>query len=851
MNYAEQPTEIEVIGGRVNNLKNIKVNIPLHRFVAISGPSGSGKSSLALGILYAEGSRRYLDSLATYTRRRIGQAGRAQVDEVRHIPSALALKQRPTVPGVRSTVGTVTEIFNVLRLIFSRLGSPVCPNGHRIPPTIKIAQAMDLSGEAMGKITCPTCGVEFMAFSAEDFAFNSTGACQKCQGLGTVEQIDDRKIIADENLSLENGAVATWQIPGRNWMWRIARELGVRTDIPYRELSDQEKELVLHGDERKVPVDIPTKTGRVYHLDALYENAYNAVINSRKTTKTERGLARINNFYHFSTCPRCQGKRIDPSRWQQLVAGKNIVEAEQLTLGELPDYVAAILDWLPADMQQLAQNLTKELLHLVKPLIKLGLDYLEIARKASSLSTGELQRIQLGRTLRTQTTGVLYVLDEPSVGLHPDNVAGLIDVFHQLVDQGNSLVVVDHETAIIDAADWVIEIGPGSGANGGQVVSQGAPKQLRQNSKSLIGPYLTGSAPLMVRPQSEPEELFNAGQMTLTVANHFNLDHVHVQIPIGRLTAVSGFSGAGKTTLILDSLLPALKAQEQRQNGPEWVTDLNSGGIKKVISVDSSPVGKNQRSTVATYTDIMTNLRKLFAKQPLARKLGYSSTNFSYNNKAGACPVCGGTGETTLDIQYLPDMVETCSACGGRRYNQAVLQVKWHNLSIADVLAYSVDELLQLGLFKDEPAIQKTIITLHDMGLGYLHLGEATPALSGGEAQRLKLTSHLHHEQKNCLFIFDEPTVGLHPSDVRVLLAVFQKLLDQHATIITITHDLDMIANSDYMIDLGPRGGTNGGKIVASGMPRAVAEGQESLTAKYLNKHFKLYADNLNNTKIK
>ena len=841
MKYQKQPTKIEVIGGRVNNLKNIDVDIPLHKFVAISGLSGSGKSSLAMGILYSEGARRYLDSLAAYTRRRISQVGRAQVDEVKHIPSALALRQRPAVPGVRSTVGTVTEIFNIIRLIFSRLGSPVCPNGHRVPPTIKIAEAMDLTGEAMGRLTCPTCGIQFYAFSAEDFAFNSDGACQKCQGLGTVEQIDDSKIIADENLSLEKGAVATWQIPGRNWMWRIARELGVRTDIPYKELNAKEKDIVLHGKERKVPIDLPTSTGRVYHLDALYENAYNAVANSRKTTKSERGLQRINSFYKFSTCPRCHGYRIDPSRWQQLVAGKNIVEAEKLTLGELTQYMDEILASLPQDMQDLAENLTSELLHQVKPLLKLGLDYLSIDRQASSLSTGELQRIQLGRTLRTETTGVLYVLDEPSVGLHPDNVAGLIDVFHELVNQGNSLVVVDHETSIINAADWVIEIGPGSGSQGGEIISQGIPKEIEHNEKSLIGPYLTGKAPLFVRPRANKDQIFKHGKVELDVTERFNLKNLHVQIPVNRLTSVTGFSGAGKTTLILDSLIPALKAQKNNSERPKWVKNLDNDYIKNVVSVDSTPVGKNQRSTVATYTDIMDNLRKLFAKQPLAKKLKYRASHFSYNNKEGACPACGGTGVIALDIQYLPDMVETCSVCGGHRFNQNVLQVKWHNLSIADVLDYSVDDALKEEIFQKEPKINKTITTLHDMGLGYLHLGESTPALSGGEAQRLKLTSHIHQRQKGTLFVFDEPTVGLHPQDVRTLLQVFQRLLEQEGTIITITHDLDIMANSDYMIDMGPRGGQQGGKIIASGTPVDISQNSGSLTGKYLAKQFKLY----------
>ncbi|MBA1392664.1 ATP-binding cassette domain-containing protein, partial [Lactobacillus sp. XV13L] len=505
------------------------------------------------------------------------------------------------------------------------------------------------------------------------------------------------------------------------------------------------------------------------------------------------------------------------------------------------DYMQEITTWLPENMADLAQNLMGELLHQVRPLLKLGLDYLSIDRQAATLSTGELQRIQLGRTLRTETTGVLYVLDEPSVGLHPDNVAGLIDVFHELVNQGNSLVVVDHEAAIISAADWIIEIGPGSGSKGGQIISQGMPAQVMTNRESLIGPYLRGDEPLHVRKQVEKKQLFRHGEVGVKVTKHFNLENVDVRIPLSRLTAITGFSGAGKTSMIFDSLLPALKAQKEGSSGPAWVENLINDGIKNVISVDSTPVGKNQRSTVATYTDIMDNLRKLFAQQPLAKKLKYRAAHFSYNNKEGACPACGGIGVIALDIQYLPDMVETCSVCGGHRYNTDVLRVKWRGLSIADVLDHSVDDALAQGLFDDQPRIAKTITTLHDMGLGYLHLGESTPALSGGEAQRLKLTSHIHRQQKGSLFVFDEPTVGLHPQDVRTLLQVLQKLLDQKATIVTITHDLDIMANSDYMIDMGPRGGAQGGKIVASGTPVGIVQKGVGLTAKYLRDHFELY----------
>lgn len=826
---------IEVRGGNVNNLKNIDVDIPLNKFVAISGLSGSGKSSLAMGILYSEGARRYLDALATYTRRRISQVGRADVKSVKHIPSALALRQRPSVPGIRSTVGTMTEIFNVLRLIFSRLGSPKCPNGHQVPPTIEIAEAMDKTGAEMGMITCPICGVHFQAFSAEDFAFNSDGACPECEGLGVTKQLDPTKLIADPNKTIEDGAVASWRVPGRNFMPSVARAAGIRIDVPFKDLSDKEKDFVLHGPKQKISVDIPSKNGRIFHMDnAIYENAYNAVIDSMATTKSEVALKRLNRFYKFSTCPTCHGTRINPNRLTQLVADQNIAEVSALALGSLPAWVTQVKEWLPDNMLALADNLTGELLQQLQPLLDLGLDYLTMDRAGSTLSTGELQRIQLGRTLRTETTGVLYVLDEPSVGLHPDNVAGLINIFRQLIEQGNSVVVVDHETAIIDAADWIIEIGPGSGAAGGQVIAQGTPAEIKHDPQSLIGPFLTGTAPVLVRKPAAKADIMVNGSIDLTVSDRFNLHDVSVQIPLNRLTAVTGFSGAGKTTLILDSLLPALTAQVKGEKLPSHVTRLNAADINNLVSVDAVPVGKNARSTVATYTNIMDELRKLYAKQPLAKEKHYTPSYFSYNNKQGACPTCGGTGEISLDIQYLPDMVQVCPTCHGKRFNPDVLQVKWHDMSIADVLSLEVDKAQTI--LADDTKILRTLKTLVGMGLGYLQLGEATPTLSGGEAQRLKLTTHLVHQLDNSLFIFDEPTVGLHPLDVQTLLRVFDQLLANGATIIAISHDLDLIANADYMIDMGPKGGVNGGRIMATGSPLELVKeaAGDSLTLGYL-----------------
>lgn len=829
------PQQIEVRGGKVHNLKNIDIDIPLHQFVAISGLSGSGKSSLAMGILYEEGSRRYLEALSTYTRRRLKTGNKANVESVKHIPSALALRQRPAIPSERATVGTMSELLNVIRLVFSRLGRPVCPNGHAFGPDLKVAQAMSKSGEEMGLLTCPTCGVEFYAYGAEDFAFNSTGACETCQGTGNVRQLDESKLIADEELSLADGAVASWRLPGRNFMPSVAEQAGVRINVPFKELTAKEKDFVLNGPQKKFKMDFCTSTGRVFHdFNVLYENAHQAVLESAKTSKSERAQKKISEFFHYSTCPTCHGTRLKPELLRQKAGGLNIAEVTELSLHALAEWKMQVLKTLPAEMDTMAQAIFAEFDDDLKPLLELGLDYLTLARNGNTLSTGELQRIQLARTLRTETTGVLYVLDEPSIRLHPDNINGLLNVFKQLVAQGNSLVVVDHNVDIVRAADHIIEIGPGSGDNGGQIIATGTPAQLAKNKNSLIGPYLNGTAELIARP-IQPVD---TAKITIAVSEHYNLHDVKVDLPLNRLTAVTGFSGAGKTSLILDSLVPAIKAKAKGEGLPAQVSELDSP-LKDVVSVDASPIGKTTRLTTATYTSIMDNLRKLFAKQPLAKERHYTPSYFSYNNKQGGCPECGGTGVVTLDVQYLPDMEQTCPLCAGKRFRPEIQAVKWNGYSIVDILDMDVGQAL--NVFKAEPKILRELELLKEVGLSYLHLGESTPSLSGGEAQRLKLVKHLDHKQETTLFVFDEPTIGLHPLDVKVLLQVMQKLIDQGATIITITHDLNLIVNADYILDLGPRGGKHGGKVVFSGTVSELLAHPTSLTAKALAKYWQRF----------
>lgn len=817
-----KPDKIEIRGARAHNLKNIDVDIPLGKIVGIAGVSGSGKSSLALGVLYAEGSRRYLESLSTYTRRRMTQASRAMVDEVRYVPAALALHQRPGVPGIRSTFGTMSELLNSLRLMFSRLASHRCPNGHYLEPTLDVA--------AERPLRCPVCGETFYAPGAEQLAFNSEGACRRCGGTGTIRTVDESTLVPDDTLTIDQGAVAPWGSLMWSLMKDIAREMGVRTDVPFKDLTPEEKEIVYHGPaEKKHILYHNEKTNNFAEMDFTYYNAVYSVENALAKVKDETGMKRVEKFLKEESCPDCCGTRLSDEARAPLLRGINLAEACKMTLSELIDWVAGVPASLPEPMRPMAERICESFNDTARRLVDLGLSYLSLDRAASTLSTGERQRVQLARSVRNRTTGVLYVLDEPSIGLHPSNLEGLTGVMDDLVADGNTVVLVDHDTQVLAHSDWIIELGPEAGAKGGNVIAQGTVQEIEDSPSSRIGAFLKDSPGAAERKP----DLFDLGRINMTTSQIHTVKPLSVEFPKGRLSVVTGVSGSGKTTLILESLIPGLKASIEGRLLPAHVISAEAEGIRQVKLIDATPIGINVRSTVATYANIHDELRKVFAKTEAAKAGGWMAGDFSYNTGRLRCPVCDGTGSISLDVQFLPDVDIPCPDCHGSRYARIAHEIKRKDgLSLPEIMAMSVDEALQVC--SDILLVKSRLQVLHDLGLGYLTLGEATPSLSGGEAQRLKLASEMGRGQGDSLFVFDEPTIGLHPLDVKTLMGVLRHLIGNGATVIVIEHDLDVIRNADYVVDMGPGGGLDGGRIVACGAPAEIARSAVSLTGRYL-----------------
>ena len=819
-----------VRGAKVHNLKNIDVDIPLGKIVGIAGVSGSGKSSLALGVLYAEGSRRYLEALSTYTRRRMTQAARAAVDDVLYVPAALALHQRPGVPGIRSTFGTGTELLNSLRLMYSRLASHCCPNGHYLPPSLLVAAGKEL--------TCPACGAHFYAPSAEELAFNSQGACPGCGGTGSVRTVDMASLVPDDSLTIDEGAVAPWNSLMWSLMTDVCREMGVRTDVPFRDLTAREKDIVYHGPAEKKHIFYHAKnSNQAGELDFTYFNAVYTVENALAKVKDEKGMKRVEKFLKEDVCPDCHGTRLSAAARAPKLRGISLDEACTMTLAELNDWVQGVPDSLPEEMRPMAERICEAFTGTARRLLDLGLGYLTLDRSAATLSTGERQRMQLARAVRNRTTGVLYVLDEPSIGLHPANIVGLTVVMHDLVADGNSVILVDHDTQILKESDWIIEMGPEAGAKGGRVIAQGTVPTIAADPASQIGPFLSGGTETALRPRAEKADMFAQGAIHLSTSQIHTVQPLEVDIPKGRLTVVTGVSGSGKTTMVLESLIPALEASIGGCALPPHIRDIRAEGIAHVKLIDAAPIGINVRSTVATYAGVHDELRKLYARSPDAKAHGCKAGDFSYNTGSLRCPGCDGTGEVSLDVQFLPDVNIPCPDCRGSRYGRAAYDIKLTNhagqsASLPELMRMDVNSALDFCA--DRKTVRQKLDVLQQLGLGYLTLGEETPSLSGGEAQRLKLASEIGRMQTDSVFVFDEPSIGLHPLDVQVLLGVFQALLDHGATVIVIEHDLDVIRNADYVIDMGPGGGDAGGRIVAAGTPAEIRTSPESLTGKYL-----------------
>lgn len=864
MKERDIPQKIEVRGARVHNLKNIDVDVPLNRIIGIAGVSGSGKSSLALGVLYAEGSRRYLESLSTYTRRRMTQASKALVDEVLYVPAALAMHQRPGIPGIRSTFGTGTELLNSLRLMFSRLASHRCPNGHYLEPSLRVAAGQEL--------VCPECGAHFYAPSAEELSFNSQGACRTCDGTGTVRTVDESTLVPDENLTIDEGAVAPWNTLMWSLMTDVCREMGVRTDVPFKDLTPKERDIVFHGPAEKKHIFYHSKnSNQAGELDFTYYNAVYTVENALSKVKDEKGMKRVEKFLRLDVCPECHGTRLSDAARAPKLRGITLAEACTMTLNELVVWVRGVPGSLPEEMRPMAESICESFLDTAKRLLDLGVGYLTLDRSAATLSTGERQRMQLARAVRNRTTGVLYVLDEPSIGLHPANIVGLTGVMNDLIADGNSVVLVDHDTQILGESDWMIEMGPGAGADGGNVIAQGTIEEIEKNPESRIGPFLSGSAIIgspgensqsgveqkngihtssaqnvgsenEIHPEVDYNEdchanLFDKGTISMRTSGIHTVKPLEVRIPKGRLTVVTGVSGSGKTTMVLESLIPGLQARISGTKLPGHVLEIEADGIRQVKLIDASPIGINVRSTVATYANVHDELRKVFAKTPEAKKCSYKDGDFSYNTGKLRCPTCDGTGVISLDVQFLPDVNIPCPDCRGSRYSKQASLVRrenaageWHSLpELMDMdINHAIDACTDLKL------VSQRLNVLKDLGLGYLTLGEETPSLSGGEAQRLKLASEMGRGQEDSVFVFDEPTIGLHPSDVQILLQVFRRLIDRGATVVVIEHDLDVIRSADYIIDMGPGGGSEGGTIVVSGTPAQVRACPDSLTGKFM-----------------
>jgi excinuclease ABC subunit A len=942
--------KIVIRGARVHNLKNLDVDIPRNKLVVITGLSGSGKSSLAFDTIYAEGQRRYVESLSAYARQFLGLMDKPDVDKIEGLSPAISIDQKSASHNPRSTVGTVTEIYDYLRLLFARAGVPHCSvcgkkisgqsvtqmvdqimamhestkfvimspivrdqkgehkhmleevrkagyqrarfdgtvmdlsealalnidkkkkhsievivdrisldSGDRARIADSLETALDLGNDTVlllkndaeeillsSSFACPDGHMNLPELNPRNFSFNSPhGACPDCTGLGTRLEVDPELVIPNRRLTLAEGAIRPWSKTTSRLSWysrileAVAKEYGFSMNVPVKDLPPKMLEVVLYGTgTKKVKVvgEFASRDGE-FEMNTTFEGVIPNLMRRYKETDSDYMRSEIEQYMRIKKCPTCDGKRLKPEFLAVTIADKSIVDVSNFNIDAACEFIGALNKKLSEKDAKIAHQIIKEIVARLKFLQDVGLNYLTLDRSADTLSGGEAQRIRLATQIGSGLTGVLYILDEPSIGLHQRDNGRLLKTLKNLRDLGNTVIVVEHDEETILTADWVIDIGPGAGKHGGELVSEGAPEHVKKDKNSLTGKYLSGIESIPV-PKSRRKG--NGKSLKIVGATEFNLKNIDVEIPLGKLVCITGVSGSGKSTLLNEILAKALSAYfyNAKESPGAHKKILGVDNIDKVIDIDQSPIGRTPRSNPATYTGVFTYIRDLFAATPEAKIRGYKAGRFSFNVKGGRCETCGGDGVIKIEMHFLPDVYVTCEECKGKRYNKEALDIHYKGKNISEVLQMTVDEAYVF--FRNVPLVARKLETLSLVGLGYMHLGQQATTLSGGEAQRIKLASELSRASTGrTLYILDEPTTGLHFDDVKRLLGVLSRLVEKGNTVLVIEHNLDVIAHSDWVIDLGPEGGDKGGEVVAVGTPEDIAKAKKSYTGQYLGKHLK------------
>ncbi len=931
---------ITIKGARENNLKNISLKLPKDQLTVMTGLSGSGKSSLAFDTIYAEGQRRYVESLSAYARQFLGNVNKPDVDSIEGLSPAISIDQKTTNKNPRSTVGTVTEIYDYLRLLFARIGKAYCPNHHiqiasqtiqqmcdklfeypegtkmiimspvvhgakgRHEKTIELLQKQgfvrvridgetyDLSDEfdldknkkhnidvivdriklkedvrsrlyasletavhlSEGKVVidvdgkelvfsehlaCPYCSFSIPKLEPALFSFNSPfGACDVCKGLGFLQQVSLDLLVPDDSKTLRQGALRYQKnfVDTENIEWQTFEKLldhyHIDKDVPFRDLSDFEKDIILHGSKEAITYEITSRGMNTFRKTQFIEGIADLIERRYRETTSSFSREYYNSFMADYECPKCHGTRLSEIALSVVVGDKNIYEMTNMTVLELHEYLNHLN--LSSMEQKIASLILKEIQDRLSFLIEVGLDYLTLSRSAGTLSGGESQRIRLATQIGSHLTGVLYVLDEPSIGLHPRDNHRLISALKEMRDLGNTLIVVEHDEEIMKQADYLVDIGPKAGVHGGEVVACGTPSEVMQNEKSITGQYLSGKRFIPI-----PKERRTGNGKNIIIHNAYenNLQHIDVTFPLGKFIVVTGVSGSGKSTLVNETLVKALQKKLYRSKVVPGKCDFIEGmeHIEKIVEIDQSPIGRTPRSNPATYTGVFDFIRDLFAETVEAKARGYTKGRFSFNVKGGRCERCWGDGVIRIEMHFLPDVYIPCEECHGTRYNQETLEVKYKGKSIYDVLEMTIEEASTF--FENIPVVKNRIDTMNNVGLGYVKLGQSATTLSGGEAQRVKLASELYKRiTPKTMFVLDEPTTGLHSDDVKRLLDVLNYIVDQGATVVVIEHNLDVIKQADYIVDLGPEGGFRGGNIVFAGTPEDLVQDEKSYTGQFLKK---------------